>query len=106
MSKPPPPPDEFINEFCQRLQRLLENSPLAGVRHMGEDGRENLRALGEALLGRMNAVSRAEFDEHNKILAEAVEKLAQLEEKLAQLEREGKGKAKAKAKKPAGRPPA
>lgn len=94
MKQPPPPPDEFVNEFCQRLQRVLENSPLAGVRQMGEDGKDNLRALGEAVLGRMNVVSRSEFDEQGRILAQAVEKLAQLEAQLAQMEQTRADKAK------------
>lgn len=82
--------DAFINEFCDRLQQLVERSPLAALRQMGEEGKDNLRALAEAALGRMNVVSRAEFDAQNAILAQAVEKLAQIEAKLEQLEQQKK----------------
>lgn len=83
--------DAFISDFCNRLQTLIENSPLAGLRQTAADSRENIRAIGEALLGQMNVVSRSEFDAQSAILAQAAEKLARLEEKLAQLEKQQGG---------------
>ena len=88
MSIPPPKmsDEEFINDFCDRLQKLVDNSPLAGLCAAGKDGGDNLRALAEALLGKMNVVSRAEFDAQNEILAQTAAKLAEVEEKLAEME--------------------
>lgn len=77
---------ERIDDFCRRLEALLQESPLAGLRtmarDMAQDGGDNARALAEVVLAKMNVVSREEFEEQNRILADAVEKLAQIEARL------------------------
>lgn len=83
-----PNSDSLRDDFCNRLQRLLENSPLAGIRATCEDSKDNIRALGESLLSQMNVVSRADFDAQNAVLEATAERLAQLEEKIAQLEKQ------------------
>ncbi|MCH9704853.1 MAG: accessory factor UbiK family protein [Proteobacteria bacterium] len=80
--------EKLVNDFCNRLQHLLEQSPLAGLRQTAEDSKENIRAIVEALLGQMNVVSRSEFEAQNALLAETAAKLARIEEKLTAIEKQ------------------
>ena len=81
-----PNPNTLLDDFCNRLQQLLENSPLTGIRATCKDSRENIRTIGEAMLSQMNVVSRADFDAQHAVLVKTAERLTQLEEKIAQLE--------------------
>jgi BMFP domain-containing protein YqiC len=71
---------DFFDEMSARLSELLATSP-------ARDIDKNIRALVSAALGRLDLVSRAEFDVQVKLLERAREQLAALEARLAELER-------------------
>jgi BMFP domain-containing protein YqiC len=62
------------------LSELLATSP-------ARDIDKNVRALVSAALGRLDLVSRAEFDVQVKLLERAREQLTALEARVAELER-------------------
>lgn len=65
-------------QMAGRLRELLENSP-------AKDLEKNCRAFANAMLGKMNVVTREEFDEQSRLLEEAITKLNGIEEQLRQL---------------------
>jgi BMFP domain-containing protein YqiC len=71
---------DFFDEMSARLSELLATSP-------ARDLDKNVRALVSAALGRLDLVTRAEFDVQVKLLARAREQLAALEARVAELER-------------------
>ena len=71
--------DKIVSEFCTKLESCLDDSPFT---ELGRDMKENIRAVAEVLLARMDIVSRAEFEAQNAILAEAVAKLEKIEQTL------------------------
>jgi len=71
---------DFLDEMSARLSELLATSP-------ARDIDKNVRALVSAALGRLDLVTRAEFDVQVKLLARAREQLAALEARVAELER-------------------
>jgi BMFP domain-containing protein YqiC len=66
------------------VSELLATSP-------ARDIEKNVRALVGAALGRLDLVTRAEFDVQVKLLARAREQLAALEARVAELERQNTG---------------
>lgn len=78
--KPSPFPDPAVlNDIAGKISALLKHSP-AG------DLEQNLRAGLTAMLGRLDLVTREEFDVQTDVLARTQEKLAALEARLAELE--------------------
>jgi BMFP domain-containing protein YqiC len=71
---------DFFDEMSARLSELLATSP-------ARDIDKNVRALISAALGRLDLVSRAEFDVQVKLLERAREQLTALEARVAELER-------------------
>jgi hypothetical protein len=71
---------DFFAEMSARLSELLATSP-------ARDIDKNVRALVSAALGRLDLVTRAEFDVQVKLLARTREQLAALEARVAELER-------------------
>lgn len=67
------------------VTRIAEGLP-AGFGQLHEDLRNNLHAAVSAALGRMDLVSREEFDVQSAVLARTREKLTALEAKVAELE--------------------
>ena len=61
--------EKFAQNFCTRLERLLNESPFKDA---GREFKQSGRALAQAMLGQMDIVSREEFDAHAKMLADAV----------------------------------
>ncbi len=70
------------------LTRKLMDSLPEGLGQIQSDVKKNLRAALEAALGRMDLVTREEFDVQTAVLARSREQLTALEEKLGQLENE------------------
>lgn len=73
-------PPKFVDEFQKKMSELLENSP-------AKDIERNARALMSSMLGKMDLVTREEFDVQREVLARAREQIARLEARLAELER-------------------
>ena len=73
----------WIEEMDRRMKEILARSPAA-------DLEKNLRALLQSAFGRLDLVTREEFDVQREVLARTRAKLAELEAKLAELEQRDK----------------
>jgi BMFP domain-containing protein YqiC len=74
----------FFEEMDRRMKEILARSPAA-------DLEKNLRALLASSLGRLDLVTREEFDVQREVLARTRAKLEALEAKLAELESKAEG---------------
>jgi len=79
--KPRFPDPSFINEIAAKLGEVLKQSPAADIE-------KNLKAGVTSMLGKLDMVTREEFDVQTEVLARTREKLAQLEARLAELEKQ------------------
>jgi len=70
----------LFEEIDRKMKEILARGPAA-------DLEKNLRALLAAAFGRLDLVTREEFDVQREVLARTRAKLQQLEAKLAELER-------------------
>jgi Uncharacterized protein conserved in bacteria len=75
------PNAKTIEMFADKLGSLIRQSPAADIE-------ANLKAGVTAMLGRLDVVSREEFDVQTEVLARTREKLGALETRLAELERQ------------------
>ena len=75
------PTPSFVNDLVSKLGEVLKHSP-------AKDIEQNLKAGVTSMLGKLDMVSREEFDVQTEVLARAREKLAQLEARLAELEKQ------------------
>jgi BMFP domain-containing protein YqiC len=69
------------------LSRRVADSMPRGFQVLQDDLQRNLRAALESALGKMNLVTREEFEVQQAVLARTREKLKALEERLAALEK-------------------
>jgi hypothetical protein len=75
------PTPAFINDLVNKLGEALKQSP-------AKDIENNFRAGVTSMLGKLDMVSREEFDVQTEVLARTREKLTQLEGRLAELEKQ------------------
>ena len=68
------------------LARQLADAVPGNVKAIGEDLERNFKALLQSAMGRMDLVTREEFDVQVAVLARTREKLEALEARLAELE--------------------
>jgi BMFP domain-containing protein YqiC len=71
---------KFLDDLGAKISALLSTSP-------AQDVEKNVRALVRSALGRLDLVTREEFDVQAKLLARAREELTALEARVAELER-------------------
>lgn len=71
------------DDIAARLKRQLGDSPLNEIR---KDLKHNVKTLGAALLGKMGAVNRDDFDKQNELLAETSAQLESLRKQLEALQ--------------------
>lgn len=71
-----------IESIAQRLAASLPG----GVRALGEDVEKNFQSILKSTLGRLDLVTREDFDVQTSVLARTREKLAELERQIAELE--------------------
>ncbi|MGV8989935.1 MAG: accessory factor UbiK family protein [Thiobacillus sp.] len=76
------PTPAFLNDAMGKLGELLKQSP-------AKDIEQNLKAGVTSMLGKLDMVSREEFDVQTEVLARTRAKLEQLEARLLQLEKPG-----------------
>lgn len=76
--------DETLNGLARRLADAIPQN----LRTAGEDIERNFRTVLRSGLGKMNLVSREEFDVQAAVLRRTREKLEALEAQLSELERE------------------
>ena len=75
------PNPAFISDLVNKMGEVLKQSP-------AKDIQQNLRAGVTSMLGKLDMVSREEFDVQTEVLVRTREKLAQLETRLAELEKQ------------------
>jgi len=75
------------NDSIENLARKLADSVPAGLRSMRNDLEENFRSVLKGGLGKLDLVTREEFEVQEAVLARTREKLAALEERLATFEK-------------------
>ena len=71
--------NRLFEELSGKISALLEQSP-------AKDLEKNLRALMASFFGRLDLVTREEFDVQARLLSRAREQLSALESKVAELE--------------------
>lgn len=76
--------EETLNGLARRLAEAIPKN----VRTAGEDIERNFRSVLSSGLGKMNLVSREEFDIQAAVLRRTREKLEALEAKLSELEQD------------------
>lgn len=75
------PNPSFINDLAGKLGEVLKQSP-------AKDIEQNLKAGVTSMLGKLDMVSREEFDVQTEVLARTRAKLEMLEARLAELEKQ------------------
>ena len=75
------PNTSMINELASKLGDVFKQSP-------AKDIEQNLKAGVSAMLGKLDMVTREEFDVQTEVLARTRAKLEQLEARLAELEKQ------------------
>lgn len=80
-SNSPFPTPAFLNEASEKLAALFRQSPAGDIE-------QNLKAGLTAMLGKLDLVTREEFDVQTEVLARTREKVAALEARLAELEKQ------------------
>jgi len=68
------------------LARRLSEAMPQGLQGLGMDVEKNLRAVIEGVLGRMNLVTREEFEAQKQVLTRCRATLETLEQRIAELE--------------------
>ncbi|ANE76228.1 ubiquinone biosynthesis accessory factor UbiK [Dickeya solani] len=84
----------------EQIARQVQESMPKGIREFGEDVEKKIRQILQSQLGKLDLVSREEFDVQTQVLLRTREKLALLEQRLSALE------AKAAGSEPTQQPPA
>ncbi|MCL6407386.1 ubiquinone biosynthesis accessory factor UbiK [Dickeya dadantii] len=84
----------------EQIARQVQESMPKGIREFGEDVEKKIRQILQSQLGKLDLVSREEFDVQTQVLLRTREKLALLEQRLSALE------AKTAGNEPAQQPPA
>ena len=73
----------LFEEINERVRAVLAQSPAADIE-------KNMRAVLQNMLGRLDLVTREEFDVQREVLARTRQKLAELEARVAELEARNK----------------
>ena len=69
----------FLDEIGAKLSEIAANSPVRDIE-------KNAKAMLGGALGKLDLVTREEFEVQREVLAHAREKLAELEARVAELE--------------------
>jgi hypothetical protein len=75
------PNPTFLNDVAGKLGEMLKQSPAKEFEH-------NLKAGVTSVLGKLDMVSREEFDVQTEVLTRTRARLEQLEARLAELEKQ------------------
>ncbi|WP_319783091.1 ubiquinone biosynthesis accessory factor UbiK [Oceanisphaera sp. IT1-181] len=68
------------------IARQIQNNLPSGIKNMGEEAEKRIRSVLQAQLGKLDMVTREEFDVQTKVLLRTREKLNDMEAKLTLLE--------------------
>jgi len=88
----------MADQYIERLARLLAESLPEGLRAMRADLEQNFRAVLKSGIGRLDLVTREEFEVQEAVLERTRQKLEALEVRLVGLEKAPAAGKKAKRK--------
>lgn len=88
----------MANESLDKLAELLAESLPEGMRSVREDLQKNFRSVLQSGIGKLDLVTREEFDVQEAVLARTRQKLAALEERLQKIESAKPGRKSVKKK--------
>ena len=91
----------MANETIDRLAKSLAESVPEGLRSVKDDLEKNFRAVLQAGIGRLDLVTREEFEIQQAVLARTREKLEALESRLSEIEARKQARKKVAKKKTA-----
>ena len=74
-------------KFIDDLARKISDSIPAGMKGMQADVEKNIHTLLQSALGKLDLVTREDFDAQAAVLRRTREKLEQLEQAIAELEK-------------------
>ncbi|WP_417605968.1 ubiquinone biosynthesis accessory factor UbiK [Oceanimonas baumannii] len=72
----------------EEIAKQIQSNMPSGLKNMGEEAEKRIRTVLQSQLGKLDVVTREEFDVQTKVLLRTREKLNELESRLAQLERQ------------------
>ncbi|MDP5293824.1 accessory factor UbiK family protein [Oceanimonas sp. CHS3-5] len=72
----------------EEIAKQIQSNMPAGLRNMGEEAEKRIRTVLQSQLGKLDVVTREEFDVQTKVLLRTREKLNELETRLALLEQQ------------------
>ncbi|MBX9446530.1 ubiquinone biosynthesis accessory factor UbiK [Dickeya chrysanthemi] len=75
----------------EQIARQVQESMPKGIREFGEDMEKKIRQILQSQLGKLDVVSREEFDVQTQVLLRTREKLALLEQRVSALEAKAAG---------------
>ncbi|QBY42019.1 accessory factor UbiK family protein [Arsenophonus nasoniae] len=71
----------------EQVVRQIKDTLPQGIRDLGEDLDKKLRATLQSQLGKLDLVSREEFDIQTQVLLRTREKMIEMEKRIEQLEK-------------------
>ncbi|HET7306937.1 MAG TPA: accessory factor UbiK family protein [Gammaproteobacteria bacterium] len=80
----------ILDQVAERLSAVVPE----GMRHVQKDLESNFRAVLQSALGRLDLVTREEFDAQQAVLSRTRERLEQISERLREMETETTAPAK------------
>ena len=89
----------MTNESLDKLARTLADSVPEGIRSVRDDLQKNFRSVLQSGIGKLDLVTREEFEVQEAVLARTREKLQALELRLKKLETEKPARKKSGKKK-------
>ncbi len=93
----------MAKESIEKLAKALAETLPEGLRSVREDLEKNFRSVLQGGLGKLDLVTREEFEVQEAVLRRTREKLEALEKRLSGLEKKEPAKKKPAKKKPAGK---
>ncbi|MCC4266107.1 ubiquinone biosynthesis accessory factor UbiK [Oceanimonas baumannii] len=72
----------------EEIAKQIQSNMPSGLKNMGEEAEKRIRTVLQSQLGKLDVVTREEFDVQTKVLLRTREKLNELESRLAQLEQQ------------------
>ncbi|MFT6927299.1 MAG: BMFP domain-containing protein YqiC [Psychromonas sp.] len=77
----------FNPQKLEQIAKQISDAMPAGVKSFGEEADRKIKQVLQAQLGKLDMVSREEFDVQTHVLLRTREKLAEMEAKLAEFEK-------------------
>ena len=77
----------FNPQKLEEIAKQISDAMPAGVKNFGEEAERKIKQVLQAQLGKLDLVSREEFDVQTHVLLRTREKLAEMETRFAELEK-------------------